>query len=157
MRSTLPDELLMFGDKLSMAHSLEVRVPYLDKELVEYVECLPANVKVRLGSQKWIHRQVARRLVPAEVLSRKKRGFAVNVVDDWFRSAMGNKMRDVLMDSSSQMYRYLDPSQVQRLFQRHQSGQEDFHKVLFSIVLFEEWLRVQQSPAAATVEVSAPC
>ncbi|MGA7243608.1 MAG: asparagine synthase (glutamine-hydrolyzing) [Terracidiphilus sp.] len=157
MRSTLPDELLMFGDKLSMAHSLEVRVPYLDKELVEYVERLPATMKVRLGSQKWIHRQVARRLVPAEVLTRKKRGFAVNVVDDWFRSAMGTKMRDVLMDNDSRMYGYLDPKQVQHLFKRHQSGREDFHKVLFSLVVFEEWLRVQQSPVRAALEVSAPC
>jgi asparagine synthase (glutamine-hydrolysing) len=157
MRSTLPDELLMFGDKLSMAHSLEVRVPYLDKELVEYVERLPATMKIRLGSQKWIHRQVARRLVPAEVLTRKKRGFAVNVVDDWFRSAMGTKMRDVLMDNDSRMYGYLDPKQVQHLFKRHQSGREDFHKVLFSLVVFEEWLRVQQSPVRAALEVSAPC
>ena len=154
MRSTLPDELLMFGDKLSMAHSLEVRVPYLDKELVEYVERLPANVKVRMGSQKWIHREVARKLVPAEVLTRKKRGFAVNVVDDWFRSAMGTKMRDVLMDNNSRMYSYLDPKQVQHLFNRHQSGREDFHKVLFSLVVFEEWLRVQ-SPATSALEVSA--
>ena len=52
LRSTLPDELLMFGDKLSMAHGLEVRVPYLDKEIVEYVERLPANFKVRNGSRK---------------------------------------------------------------------------------------------------------
>src|SRR5580704_3959822 len=58
VRSTLPDELLMFGDKLSMAHGLEVRVPYLDKEIVEYAERLPASFKVRNGSQKWLHRKV---------------------------------------------------------------------------------------------------
>ena len=124
MRSTLPDELLMFGDKLSMAHSLEVRVPYLDKEIVEYVERLPANFKVRCGSQKWIHRQVCREFLPSEMLKRKKRGFAVNVVDDWFRGAMSAQMADILLDPESQIYQYLRPSAVQRIFRAHQSGTE---------------------------------
>jgi asparagine synthase (glutamine-hydrolysing) len=149
MRSTLPDELLMFGDKLSMAHSLEVRVPYLDKELVEYAERLPARFKVRNGSQKWLHRQVCQKLIPKEILKRKKRGFGVNVVDEWFRGAMSNKMKEVLMDSESLMYRYLKPSAVQRLFQKHHSGREDYHKVLFSLVVFEQWLRVQSRAEAA--------
>jgi asparagine synthase (glutamine-hydrolysing) len=146
MRSTLPDELLMFGDKLSMAHGLEARVPYLDKEIVEYVERLPAKFKVRNGSQKWVHRRVCHDFLPQTILRRKKRGFAVNVVDDWFRGAMGNKMKEILMDSGSQLYRYLRPSAVQRIFKQHQSGQSDYHKILFSLVVFEEWLRVQRSP-----------
>ena len=146
MRSTLPDELLMFGDKLSMAHGLEVRVPYLDKELVEYVERLPASFKVRNGSQKWLHRQVCQNILPKAILRRKKRGFAVNVVDDWFRSAMGGKIEEILMDRESHMYRYLRPSVVQRMLKQHRSGQNDYHKILFSLVIFEEWLRVQLSP-----------
>jgi asparagine synthase (glutamine-hydrolysing) len=146
MRSTLPDELLMFGDKLSMAHGLEVRVPYLDKEIVEYVERLPANLKVRNGSQKWLHRQVCQDVLPRAILRRKKRGFAVNVVDDWFRGTMGSKMEELLMDRGSQLYRYLRPSVVQQIFRQHQSGQKDYHKILFSLVVFEEWLKVQVSP-----------
>ena len=59
LRSTLADELLMYSDKLSMAHGLELRVPYLDKELVEYVERLPAAFKVRYATRKWIHRRVS--------------------------------------------------------------------------------------------------
>ncbi len=142
MRSTLPDELLMFGDKLSMAHGLEARVPYLDKEIVEYVERLPARFKVRGGNQKWAHRQVCKELLPAEILRRKKRGFNVNVVDEWFRGSVSNKMKETLMDSESLMYQYLRPSAVQRLFQQHQAGQNDYHKILFSLMVFEQWLRV---------------
>src|SRR3984957_9715217 len=145
MRSTLPDELLMFGDKLSMAHGLEVRVPYLDKDLVEYVERLSASFKIRNGSQKWLHRQVCQGILPKTILRRKKRGFAVNVVDDWFRGAVSGKIEEILMDRDSYMYRYLRPSVVQRLFKQHQSGQNDYHKILFSLVVFEEWLRVQLS------------
>ncbi len=145
MRSTLPDELLMFGDKLSMAHGLELRVPYLDKELVEYVERLPASFKVRNGSQKWLHRQVCQSILPQTILKRKKRGFAVNVVDDWFRGAASGRIEQILMDGESHMYRYLRPSVVQQMFKHHQSGQNDYHKILFSLVVFEEWLRVQLS------------
>jgi len=148
LRSSLPDELLMFGDKLSMAHGLEARVPYLDKEIVEYVERLSATFKVRHGSRKWIHRRVCQLLLPKKILRRKKRGFAVNVVDDWFRGAMSRKMKETLLDPESQIYRYLSPSAVQSIFKRHSSGQSDNHKILFSLVVFEEWLRIHLSSRA---------
>jgi asparagine synthase (glutamine-hydrolysing) len=149
VRSTLPDELLMYADKLSMAHSLELRVPFVDKEIVEYVERLPASLKVRNGSRKWLHRQVCRSFLPESILKRPKRGFAVNVVDEWFRGTIDNKMTDTLRDHSSKIYQYLRPTAVDELFQQHASGRQDNHKILFSLVLFEEWLRVHEEPVAA--------
>ena len=146
LRSTLPDELLMFADKLSMAHGLEVRVPYLDKEIVEYAERLPANLKVRNGKGKWLHRQVCQELLPAAILKRKKRGFGVNVVDDWFRGASGRKMEEILLDRKSPIYNYLRPAAVKQIFEEHRSGENDNHKVLFSLVIFEEWLRANEQP-----------
>ncbi len=146
LRSTLADELLMYTDKLSMAHGLEVRVPYLDPELVEYVERLPARFKVRRGTRKWIHRRIAQRLLPRAIVKRKKRGFAVNVVDSWFKGATAGQMQDVLTDSQSVMFRYLQPSAVRRLLEEHRSRRADNHKVLFSLVLFEHWLRQASSP-----------
>jgi len=145
LRSSLPDELLMFADKLSMAHGLEARVPYLDREIVEYVEKLSATFKIRSGSQKWLHRRVCRALLPKQILARKKRGFAVNIVDEWFRGAMSKKMRETLLDPESQIYRYLRPTSVQSILEKHSSGQGDHHKILFSLVVFEEWLRIHLS------------
>src|SRR5437016_13984150 len=87
IRSSLPDELLMYADKLSMAHSLEVRVPYLDRTVVEYVQRLSANFKVRNGTRKWLHRQVCQSYLPRQLLKRRKRGSAVNVVVDRFLAA----------------------------------------------------------------------
>jgi asparagine synthase (glutamine-hydrolysing) len=58
---------------------------------------------------------------------------------------MSGKIEEILMDRESHMYRYLRPSVVQRMFKQHQSGQKDYHKILFSLVIFEEWLRVQLS------------
>lgn len=143
IRSSLPDELLMYADKLSMAHSLEVRVPYLDREIVEYVEKLGAHFKIRNGSRKWLHRQVCKDFLPSAILHRKKRGFAVNVVDDWFRSSLNNKMKDHLLDRSSLMFNLLCPDAVNRLLKEHLSGENDNHKILFSLIVFEEWFRTQ--------------
>ena len=145
LRSSLPDELLMYADKLSMAHGLETRVPYLDREIVEFVERLSANFKVRGGSQKWLHRRVCHSYLPKKILGRKKRGFAVNAVDDWFRGAVSKKMKEILLDRESQIYRYLRPAAVQSIFAKHSSGQSDHHKILFSVVVFEEWLRIRLS------------
>jgi asparagine synthase (glutamine-hydrolysing) len=149
VRSTLPDELLMYADKLSMAHGLELRVPFVDKEIVEYAERLPANFKVRNGSRKWLHRQVCASFLPGSILKRPKRGFGVNVVDQWFQGAMDNKMADTLRDPGSKIYQYLRPTAVSELFEQHASGRQDNHKILFSLVLFEEWLRMHEEPVTA--------
>jgi len=148
MRSNLPDELLMYADKLSMAHGLELRVPYVDKEIVEYVERLPQNLKVRNGRRKWLHRQVCQSYLDASIMQRRKRGFAANVVDGWFRNAIDSRMSETLLDGSSRIYQYLSPDAVGELFAQHASGQEDNHKMLFSLVVFEEWLRSHESPVA---------
>jgi asparagine synthase (glutamine-hydrolysing) len=141
IRSSLPDELLMYADKLSMAHSLEVRVPYLDRTVVEYVQRLGANLKVRNGTRKWLHRQVCGRYLPPRILRRKKRGFAANVVDEWFRSSLDGKLPELLLDKSSFMFELLKPEPVRNLLEAHRSGRQDNHKLLFSLVMIEQWLR----------------
>ena len=115
IRCSLPDELLMYADKLSMAHSLEVRVPYLDRTVVEYVQRLGADLKVRNGTRKWLHRQVCQSYLPPRILKRKKRGFAANVVDQWFHSSLNGGLREVLLDESSLMFGLLEPKPVRRL------------------------------------------
>lgn len=151
VRSTLPDELLMYADKLSMAHSLELRVPYLDKDIVEYVEKLSGNLKVRNGVGKWLHRKVCRKFLPAAIVRRPKRGFANNVVDSWFRDALGGTMAGTFADSGSAIYKFLNPTTVRKLYADHSAGRRDNHKVLFSLIVLEEWLRGLSVEAAATV------
>jgi len=143
VRSSLPDELLMYADKLSMAHSLELRVPYLDKEIVEYVERLSATYKVRNGKRKWIHRKVAADFMPKDILRRKKRGFAVNVVDRWFSESLNSNIDEIIMDNSSMMYKILNYKTIQRLYLEHAAKKNDYHKILFSLVVFEQWLRTR--------------
>jgi asparagine synthase (glutamine-hydrolysing) len=141
IRSSLPDELLMYADKLSMAHSLEVRVPYLDRTVVEYVQRLGASLKVRNGSRKWLHRRVCRQFLPPRIVKRKKRGFAANVVDGWLHSSLSGRLPELLLDKSSLMFELLRPEPVRTLLEEHQLGRHDNHKLLFSLALFEQWLR----------------
>jgi asparagine synthase (glutamine-hydrolysing) len=141
LRSSLPDELLMYADKLSMAHGLELRVPYLDRTVVEYVQRLHSDLKVRKTSRKWLHRQVCSRFLPEAILGRKKRGFAVNAVDDWFNSSLNGQLVSALRDPAALMFGLLRPEQVRTLLDDHQSRRQDNHKILFSLVLFEQWLR----------------
>lgn len=141
IRSSLPDELLMYADKLSMAHSLEARVPYLDRTVVEYTQRLNASYKIRNGERKWLHRRVCEKYLPKGILNRKKRGFAVNVVDDWFDARAKGKMTEFLRDERSAMFSILDPKPVQKMLVDHQARRQDNHKLLFSLVLLEQWLR----------------
>jgi asparagine synthase (glutamine-hydrolysing) len=153
IRSSLPDELLMYADKLSMAHSLEARVPYLDRTVVEYVQRLGANFKVRNGTRKWLHRQVCQRYLPRQIFRRKKRGFAVNVVDQWFQSSFTGELPDLLLDESSLIFGMLEPKSVRKLLNAHRSGRQDNHKLLFSLVMLEHWLRQVRAKTGAALAV----
>jgi asparagine synthase (glutamine-hydrolysing) len=151
MRSSLPDELLMYADKLSMAHSLEVRVPYLDRTVVEYAQRLDGSLKIRNGKGKWLHRQVCEQFLDPQILRRKKRGFAVNVVDEWFHSSLEGELPEMLLDQNSLMFNFLEPGAVRKLLETHRSGQQDNHKLLFSLVVLEQWLRGIRSEEARPV------
>ena len=150
VRSSLPDELLMYADKLSMVHGLEARVPYLDREVVQFAYRLPASFKIRHGQGKWLHRSVCRRFLPADILRRRKKGFAVNVVDGWFQRSLDSRMSEYLLDETSLMYQWLEPAAVRSLFEDHRAGRHDRHKMLFSLVVFEEWLRANHAGANET-------
>jgi asparagine synthase (glutamine-hydrolysing) len=152
--SSLPDELLMFGDKISMAHSIELRVPYLDRTVVEFAQRLGASFMIRGVERKWVHRQVCQRFLPPQILERKKRGFAVNVVDSWFHSSIGGRLTEMLLDNQSLMYRVLDPKTTRGLVEAHRSGRADNYKLLFSLVVVEQWLRGLQSKQANLTPVA---
>jgi asparagine synthase (glutamine-hydrolysing) len=154
IRSSLPDELLVYADKLSMAHGLELRVPYLDREIVEYVERLSSSFKVRYGVGKWLHRRIARNFLPAEILRRKKRGFATNVVDNWLRASVSKQMNNLLNDEHSLIYNYLRFSAIRDLTLEHQSGRSDHHKILFSLIVLEHILRQYDARGPLPMDIS---
>ncbi len=155
VRSSLPDELLMFSDKLSMAHGIEARVPYLDRTVVEFAQRLSSHQKIRNGTRKWIHRRVCQHYLPKQILRRKKRGFAVNVVDSWFHSSLHGSLPDLLLSQDSLIYNFLEPKPVANLLAKHRSGRQDNHKLLFSIAMLEQILRVMKPETEISMTVSS--
>ena len=121
--------------------------------MVEFAQRLGTGLKIRGRAGKWLHRQVCRQYLPPPLLQRKKRGFAVNVVDQWFDASMEGALPGMLLDPASLMFDLLDPKAVGRLLTDHRSGRQDNHKVLFSLVMVEQWLRelrpAQRQPAHA--------
>ena len=95
-RANLPDDLLMVGDKTSMANSLEVRVPFLDYRLIEFIESLPPSLKLNGLTGKYLHKKAMVKWLPKNVVYRKKKGFA-NPIEDWFRTRMRPFVEDCLL------------------------------------------------------------
>jgi asparagine synthase (glutamine-hydrolysing) len=133
-------ELLMKQDQMSMAASIESRVPFLDHRLVEFAAGLPTRMKLRGFKTKWILREAVREILPREILTRKKMGFPVPF-GVWMKGAWSDVARDVLLDPRSRQRGIIDPAAVERLIAAHASGEADGGDALWSLLNLELWYR----------------
>ncbi len=155
LRSWLPDVLLERGDRMSMAASLELRPPFLDHELVEWAFALPSKLKVRRHTGKWILREVARRYVPPDVISRPKLGFRAPL-DVWFRGRLADFTREALLGKGSFVGSELNRRLVRELLDRHQSGCSNEALRIWTLLSLEVWHRVFfRSGAHTTMKAEA--
>jgi len=140
MRGYLPYDLLVKMDIASMAASLEARSPFLDHKVMEFCARLPSRYKVRGTSAKFLLKSIAKDLIPAENITRRKMGFGVPV-GDWMRGALRPLLEDVLLSSRSNQRGYFRPDAVRRLVERHTGGGEDCSFQLWSLLCLELWHR----------------
>jgi asparagine synthase (glutamine-hydrolysing) len=133
-------ELLMKQDQMSMAASIESRVPFLDHHLVEFATALPPRMKLRGLQTKWILRQAVKPLLPPEILTRRKMGFPVPF-SLWLRGGGAGLARDVLLDSRARQRGVTDPAAVSALIDAHASGAADAGDALWSLLNLELWYR----------------
>jgi asparagine synthase (glutamine-hydrolysing) len=136
----LPDDLLARGDKMSMAASLEARVPLLDHHLVEFAASLPAGLKVKGLRRKYLLREAVRDLLPAPILSRSKKGFPVPI-SAWLRNEARSFARDLLSPDTLRARGLLDPAAVARSLDEHESGAADHGPALWALISLELWHR----------------
>jgi asparagine synthase (glutamine-hydrolysing) len=137
----LPDDMLHYFDRASMAHSLEVRVPFLDHELVEFCATIPADLKVHRLTTKHVLREAARGLVPDHVIDKKKIGFFSHAIDGWFRAQTRGVVSDHLLGPNPRYAELLDRGGVERLVADHASGKDERHgRLLLSVLMLEIWL-----------------
>ncbi|MHB8388434.1 MAG: asparagine synthase (glutamine-hydrolyzing) [Acidiferrobacteraceae bacterium] len=146
--SWLPDNLLERGDRMTMAASLEARMPFMDHELAEFVSSLPDRYRVRGMQTKWILRQAMRRVLPKTILNRPKVGFRVPV-NEWFRGKMREYLCDHLTGPASQTRAYYQPNELERILNEHLSGHQNHEKLLWSLLNLELWHRIYAAPHSA--------
>ncbi|WP_413936192.1 asparagine synthase (glutamine-hydrolyzing) [Nitrospira sp. BLG_1] len=139
-RANLPDDLLMVGDKLSMANSLEVRLPFLDYRLIEFIESLPVQLKLNGWTGKYLHKKAMTKWLPKRIVYQKKKGFA-NPIEEWFRTKMRPFVEETLLSPDSAVARYFDQRYIGRMLQKDRDGTEQLRRHIYLLVSFELWHR----------------
>ncbi len=135
----LPLDILTKVDRMSMAHSIETRVPLLDHKLVEFAATIPAEMNLRNGTTKYILKAAMRGILPDKIINRPKRGFAVPL-DYWFRGKLGPYVRELVLGEGSRRREIFNNRYVENLVARHDKG-EDLGLQLWSVISFELWSR----------------
>ncbi len=138
-KTYLPGDILTKVDRASMAHSLEVRVPFLDHTFVEWTAGLPTSLKLRGGNGKYVLKEALRPLLPEEVLFRSKMGFAVPL-DMWFRGSLEERMTGSLEGGALERSGLFKPEVLRSIGSQHRSGRRDFSAILWALLMFEGFL-----------------
>jgi asparagine synthase (glutamine-hydrolysing) len=134
----LPDDLLVKEDRMSMAVSVEGRVPFLDNELVGFADALPSSAKVRRGTSKALLKRAARGVLPDEVIDRPKHGFGVPI-SEWLRGDLAAAGRELLRSLTAR--NLLEVEAVPALWERHQRGEAELGPAIWGLMMLELWHR----------------
>jgi asparagine synthase (glutamine-hydrolysing) len=139
-RTSLPDDLLMVGDKTSMANSLEVRVPFLDRRLVELIETLPPDLKLRGITGKYLHKKALLKWLPHQEVYRQKKGFA-NPINKWMKGPLRKLVDDCLLSRDSMIASYFNQDYIKRILEVDRQGRADHTRQIYLLLSLELWHR----------------
>ncbi|MGD8706215.1 MAG: asparagine synthase (glutamine-hydrolyzing) [Syntrophobacterales bacterium] len=139
--SFLPDDCLYKVDRMSMAHGLEVRVPFLDKKIVEFAARIPFEYKIRGLTSKYILKKTFARYLPKEILKQRKQGFTIPI-SAWLRDELGNMAFKILMSKSVEKRDLFEKKQLQWMLEEHRRGKQELGHRIWSLVVFEIWARL---------------
>ena len=140
-KTYLTGDILTKVDRMSMATSLEVRVPMLDHEFVGWVASLPIDLKMRTGSRKFILKKLGERLgIPSALLHRRKQGFQLPLVD-WMRDSMKDQFLRVLLEPRTLQRGYFKPQAVRDMVDEHTRGRRNRSGILWRMLVLELWHR----------------
>ncbi len=153
----LPGDLLPLTDRMSMAHSLEVRVPFLDHEVLEFAATVPPELKIRRLKSKFILRKIASRLLPDEILRKGKRGFSIPLAF-WFREELKSLLQDQLSSERIAQMGYFVPEKVTSLLHEHFSMRANHENKIWALLIFGLWhdlyMEKNSWPAGAVANVT---
>jgi asparagine synthase (glutamine-hydrolysing) len=139
-RTIFPDQVLAFVDRLSMAHSLEVRTAYLDTDFVNFITSLHGNLKIKNGETKYLLKQAARKYFPDEMVDRKKEGFLMPVTE-WLSGDLEGYVRETLSEDRLRRHGIFNSKHVHKLIDDLYGGNKDYRHVnkVFALLVFQEW------------------
>ncbi len=137
----LPDDLLVKVDIASMANSLEARSPFLDHEFMEFAARIPAELKLKGWTTKYILKEALKGILPDEVLFRNKMGFGVPI-DHWFRNELKEMAYDVILSERAIARGYFKKEAVKKILDEHTSGKWKWHNHIWNLLMFELWHRM---------------
>jgi asparagine synthase (glutamine-hydrolysing) len=140
-KTWLADDLLLKADKMTMAASIELRVPFLDHEIVAFTSSLPANYKIRNGEGKFILKKLMESMLPREIVYRKKMGFTVPT-QRWFANDLLGSAKDILFSKRIMDTGFFRKAYLETMFERHERGKEDYSRRIFSLLVFYYWLDI---------------
>ena len=146
IKTWLADDLLVKADRMSMAHSLELRVPFLDPTLIEFAARLPQHLKVNGNTTKYLLKKVAEPLLPREIIYREKKGFPVPT-KSWFRNDLAGFARETLLASTGAAREFLSAEEIEHVLDSHHL--EDRSSQIYSLLVFQLWhQQFIQTPSA---------
>jgi asparagine synthase (glutamine-hydrolysing) len=137
-RELLPNQVLPFMDRLSMAHSIEVRSPYLDYRIIEFADRLPGDFKIRQGINKYVHKLAMQGLVPEDLLNRPKEGF-VQPVYSWMNTSLRSWVESTLAPERIKQHGYFQQDYVEKILREHYSGTMNRVAQLWNLLCFQIW------------------
>jgi asparagine synthase (glutamine-hydrolysing) len=139
LNNYLPLDILTKVDRMSMAHSIETRVPLLDHKLVEFAASIPPEMNLRNGVTKYVLKRAMKGILPEGIINRRKQGFAIPL-GYWFRGKLGGYMRDLLLGDRGRSRAFFNSRYVENLIARHENGQQ-LDLQLWTLISFELWSR----------------
>ncbi|WP_309043341.1 asparagine synthase (glutamine-hydrolyzing) [Marinobacter sediminicola] len=143
IKTYLPGDILVKVDRMSMANSLETRAPLLDYRVVEYAAQIPSALKLNGKEKKYILKKAFERMLPEDILYRKKMGFSVPLAH-WLRHELRPTVEQLLLSSNSGVANFFEPAGIHKLWQKHLAGDDQFTQELWSLLAFELWWQQYQ-------------
>lgn len=141
LKMYLPGDILVKVDRMSMANALEVRSPLLDHKVIEYAARIPSRIKMKNGEKKYILKQALKRVLPQEVLNRKKHGFEVPL-DRWFKNELHDMAREKLI-GNEKMHEFFNIRPLEAVWNDHQAGRARHGTLIWTLFMFALWLDMQ--------------
>jgi asparagine synthase (glutamine-hydrolysing) len=139
-KTWLVDDLLIKADRMSMAASIELRVPFLDYRLVEFAATIPSHHKIKKGEGKYPLKKMMEGILPNDIIYRKKMGFPTPL-KLMFQNELRDYAENLLLSNDTQLLQFFKIERIEQLIQEHNADKYDHHKTLWQLVVLEEWLR----------------